>query len=136
MPYRSSGTALCTVCSEFTRGTTCLRCGKPLCAEHVPAVHLRCPDCETEYDQLVLATLSVPLVVLVLRVLLVVGVSMLLVLAGQLRAFHSGGPYLTLAGVIMIAIFLSALVVLCFRRRGLRERFLAEHLGFRSTASR
>lgn len=45
------------------------------------------------------------LVGLALRVLLAVGVSLLLVLAGQLRVFQSGEPYLTAAGVIMITIF-------------------------------
>jgi len=128
MPYRHAGTALCAVCSDFTPGTTCLRCGKPLCSEHVPHVHRRCHDCETEYDQLLAATVSEPLYVLAARVLLVVGVTSLLILAGQLRVFHHGGPYLTAAGVIMIMIFTTALAVIYQRRRTMRDRFLAGDL--------
>lgn len=125
MPYRHAGAALCTICSDFTVGTTCVRCGKPLCSDHVPAVHRRCHDCEVEYDQLVVTTMSEPLYRLALRVLLVVAISMLLVLAGQLRVFCQGGPYLTGAGLIMIGIFISSLIVIYRRRRALRGRFLA-----------
>lgn len=128
MPYRHSGTALCAVCSDFTIGTSCLRCGTPLCSEHVPHVHRRCHDCEIEYEQLLAATTSEPLYVLAARVLLVVVISMLLVLAGQLRIFHHGGPYLSAAGVIMITIFISALGVIYQRRRAMRGRFLAGEL--------
>jgi len=49
--YRGASVrALCSVCGELT-GQACLRCGRPLCAAHEPAVDRRCDACEALFER-------------------------------------------------------------------------------------
>lgn len=126
MPYRVAGRALCSMCNDFTAGQQCPRCGRDLCQRHAPHAESRCPDCEAEYAQVAALVRSVPIVLLTLRVGVVICVCLLLVLVGQLEAFHEIGSYLSFAGVAMTLTFIVALGVLWRGRRQLRQRFLAE----------
>jgi hypothetical protein len=39
----------CALCHELTDGATCLRCGRPLCAQHLPPPDRRCAPCEEQF---------------------------------------------------------------------------------------
>jgi hypothetical protein len=52
MTYRKSVTRpRCALCGE-TAAASCLRCARPLCAEHAPAEDSLCEPCEEEYRAL------------------------------------------------------------------------------------
>lgn len=127
MPYRHAGQGLCAVCNCFTEGKSCPRCGRDLCALHLPRLDDRCGECEAEFVQVqTLVRGSMSMGVLALRVLAVAASCLLLVLVGQLDVFSEIGPYISLAGGLMVCAFLAALAVIGHRRRSLRARFLAE----------
>jgi hypothetical protein len=126
-------TEQCSVCQAPTHGDRCVRCGQPVCIQHLPSEHERCWGCEGTYhdrrsgrgDRLAF-WLPFGVVWLVFAIAAPTLLSWGFVGGTSMRSFSTGIPLLDAGILAALGSLGLGLAGRWIRDRTLRRRFLAE----------